>query len=385
MRGVFKVKICKRIGPGFLTSMEFLHRKVAWNAEGFSWTHDPKHTLAMADGFGFNGKKQLEQTKWKVTVALVSKTVGKDLRDGADGLDEQETQQYRSLVGTALFVGQDRPETQYATKEAARIMSGPTRAAECMLERLCKYYSDAPVLSWSFPYQEMPREIRAVTDANWAGERDCARRRVDGFTLVIICWRRIHQRSRLWRCQLQCVYISITKGAAHALEVRSAMVEFGLTFNVVCETDVSAGRATATRSGVGHVRHLDARLLWLQQLCAEGVVQVRARPGEHNEADLGTKMVGLRRMTSPFRGTLRPPVGWSSWMVAATLPAVAEAAKDCRVLFWNVRNMCETSGSFWICVGMVIVILTVLSGGPFANPISDDCSRQKETDENAAW
>ena len=29
----------------------------------------------------------------------------------------------------------------------------------------------------------------------------------------------------------------------------------------------------------------------------------------------------------------------------------------------------ETSGWFWICVGMVIVILTVLSGRPFANPI----------------
>ena len=56
-------------------------------------------------------------------------------------------------------------------------------------------------------------------------------------------------------------------------------------------------------------------------------------------------------------------------MVAVTLPAVAEAAKDCRVLLWNVRNMCETRGWFWICVGMVIVILTVLSGGPFANPI----------------
>ena len=44
MREVFKVKICERIGPGFLTSVEFLHRKVAWNAEGFSWTHDPTHT-----------------------------------------------------------------------------------------------------------------------------------------------------------------------------------------------------------------------------------------------------------------------------------------------------------------------------------------------------
>ena len=36
MREVFKVKICERIGPGFLTSAEFLHRKMEWNAEGFS-------------------------------------------------------------------------------------------------------------------------------------------------------------------------------------------------------------------------------------------------------------------------------------------------------------------------------------------------------------
>ena len=101
--------------------MEFLHRKVGWNAESFSLTHDPKHTLAMADGFGFNGKKQLEQTKWKVTVAPGSKTVGEGLRDGVDGLDEHETQQYRSLVGTALYVGQDRPETHYATKRSSEI------------------------------------------------------------------------------------------------------------------------------------------------------------------------------------------------------------------------------------------------------------------------
>ena len=88
------------------------------------------------------------------------------------------------------------------------------------------------------------------------------------------------------------------------------------------------------------------------------------------EADLGTMMVDLRRMTSLLkRRPLRPPMGWSSWMVAATLPAVAQAAKYCRVLTRNVRNMCEMSGWFWICVGMVIVILMVLSGGPFANPI----------------
>ena len=93
---------------GFLTSVEFLHRKVGWNAEGFSWTHYPKHTLATADGFGFNGKKQLEQTKWKVTVAPGSKTVGKDLRDGADGLDEQETQQITGWHSTVRWTRQTK-------------------------------------------------------------------------------------------------------------------------------------------------------------------------------------------------------------------------------------------------------------------------------------
>ena len=34
MRGVFKVEICERIGPGFLTSAEFLLKKMGWNAEG---------------------------------------------------------------------------------------------------------------------------------------------------------------------------------------------------------------------------------------------------------------------------------------------------------------------------------------------------------------
>ena len=139
MREKFKVKVCERVVPGFLTSVEILRRKVAWNAEDFFWIYD--HTLAWAVEFGFVGKKQLEQTK-SILVALGSKTMNKGLHDGADVLHERETQQCRSLLGTALNVGQDRPETQYATEESARFMSDPTRAVKCMLKRLCKHYSE---------------------------------------------------------------------------------------------------------------------------------------------------------------------------------------------------------------------------------------------------
>ena len=44
-----------------------------WKSCTGRWDGTLKVLLAMADGFGFNGKKQLEQTKWKVTVALGSK------------------------------------------------------------------------------------------------------------------------------------------------------------------------------------------------------------------------------------------------------------------------------------------------------------------------
>ena len=96
-----------------------------------------------------------------------SQTMNIGLHDGADVLDERETQQCRSLIGTALNVGQDRPETQYATEESARFMSDPTRAVKCMLKHLCKHYSEASVHSWSFQCPEMQCEVKVVTEACW--------------------------------------------------------------------------------------------------------------------------------------------------------------------------------------------------------------------------
>ena len=71
------------------------------------------------------------------------------------------------------------------------------------------------------------------------------------------------------------------------------------------KTDMTVGRATAARRGVGRVHHLDARLSWLQRLWAEGVMESQFRLGEHNEADLESKMIDS---TLLLKGTpLRPP------------------------------------------------------------------------------
>ena len=117
-----------------------------------------------------------------------SKTVNKGLHDGADVLDERETQQCRSLVGTALNVGQDRPETQYATKEAARFMSDPTRAVKCMLKRLCKHYREASVHSWSCSISR--NAVRGQSGERGILGRGIGRT-VDDGRLELFWWRRV--------------------------------------------------------------------------------------------------------------------------------------------------------------------------------------------------
>ena len=121
MRETFRVRVCERVDPGFLTTVEILRRKVVWNAEDFFWIYDPKHTLALANEFGFVGKKQLEQTK-SIFVTLGSKTMSKGSHDGADVFDEREKQQCRSLFGTSLTDEQDRSETPYTTELITRVL-----------------------------------------------------------------------------------------------------------------------------------------------------------------------------------------------------------------------------------------------------------------------
>ena len=161
--------------------------------------------------------------------------MNKGFNDGADVLDELETQQCRSLIGTALNVGKDRPETQYATEESARFMSGPTRAAKCMLKRLCKHHSEASVHSWSFPYQEMQCEVKVVTEAFWEGELD------DGRLDYLLDTYSSQQIVALSTAESE--YIS-RKDVAHALEIRSVLAVCGMTLKLMSKTDVKAGRGT---------------------------------------------------------------------------------------------------------------------------------------------
>ena len=53
----------------------------------------------------------------------------------------------------------------------------------------------------------------------------------------------------------------------------------------------SAAKGTASRLGLGKLRHVDTRYLWLQERVFSGHLQVQKIPGTANPADILTKAV----------------------------------------------------------------------------------------------
>ena len=59
-------------------------------------------------------------------------------------------------------------------------------------------------------------------------------------------------------------------------------------------TDSSAAKSFVSRRGLGRMRHLEIRDLWLQKEIRDGRVEVSKISGLKNPADLMTKVLGIK-------------------------------------------------------------------------------------------
>ena len=80
------------------------------------------------------------------------------------------------------FLALDRPDVQFAAKEAARGMAAPTARHQQILKRCARYLAGAPALCWRWPFQRWPGRIVVRSDTDWAG-CPLARRSPNGVTM----------------------------------------------------------------------------------------------------------------------------------------------------------------------------------------------------------
>ena len=84
-------------------------------------------------------------------------------------------------------------------------------------------------------------------------------------------------------------------GAVRGLGAQAMSAEVGIAGAegpLELHTDSSAAKGFACRRGAGKARHVETRLLWLQQAVAERRIRVKKVRGSENPADLLTKSLG---------------------------------------------------------------------------------------------
>ena len=82
---------------------------------------------------------------------------------------------------------------------------------------------------------------------------------------------------------------AMTKGAAQALGIMTLFDDFGLALRTVVHADASAAIWIVRRAGLGKLRHLNVRYLWLQDHLESSQMELCNVHGLENLADMLTK------------------------------------------------------------------------------------------------
>ncbi len=88
-------------------------------------------------------------------------------------------------------------------------------------------------------------------------------------------------------------YYAVVKAGAEAWGVQSLAADLGWKLPIEIFVDSSVAKAIASRLGVGKVRHMEVRFLWVQELVNEGKIVMKKVATKDNVADLLTKPLPL--------------------------------------------------------------------------------------------
>ena len=324
------IKRGPRIGSpkhGGVDSGHFLRRKIGWTAEGFTWQHDPVHVKTLIEAC-LGDKKPTSRD-----ISPSSKSVGKAVRDAADFLSFDETKEYQRLAATALYLAGDRLEIQNAVTILLRGMANPTKLHWLQLCRLASYLAAHPELELVYAYQELPSEVYAEVDADWAGCVETRRSTDGGFEFFGKClidgWSSTQQSIALSSGESELY--GICNGSARILWTAHLLKEMGFHMKAVVATDSSAAKGVSSRLGAGRIRHLETRCLWIQERVRAKELEIRKVWTDKNRGDMQTKPLDPTRFWMLMgllplgvrRGAITPEeeaLRWRSLLVALVEP-----------------------------------------------------------------
>ena len=269
-----------------IKTITILGRTLRWTAGGLEYEAGAEHVQKVLEAEGLD-----EGSK-----AAVSPAVKDD--ENRALLDEQELRReahhgFRSMGATLNYLGQDRSDIQYAVKEVCQGMAKPSEGGKARTKRVARYLLGARRLVWCYGEDDGDDEkikIDVYVDSDWAS--GWSRKSTSG-GMVVVNGAGVKHWSRTQKARAlssgEAEYCALVTGCAEGLGMQSIAEDLGWDSEVRLWSDSSAARSVGNRRGLGKMRHVELKWLWVQDAVKDGRVKLKRVLGSENVADHLTK------------------------------------------------------------------------------------------------
>ena len=171
---------------------------------------------------------------------------------------------------------------QFSAKEICRGMSKPKPSDFRKLKKLARFLVGMREVRWNYEWQseEESGVMRIMVDSDWAG-CTATRRSTSGGAIIagkhtLKTWATTQPTVALSSAEAE--YYALVDGAARGLAIKNTVNELGakmqtpIMTNVMLGTDSSSAKSFASRRGLGKMRHMEVKMLWLQNAVKDGQV-----------------------------------------------------------------------------------------------------------------
>ena len=216
-----------------------------------------------------------------------------DVIENSPILEGRQATTFRSGTMRCAYLARDRVDISEAVKCLARAMSKPRAGHVTQLKRLARYLKGVPRKAQQYPAQEpSTAHLEIHVDSDWAGDT-VTRRSTSG----VIAQRGRHMlrhsstvQNVIGLSSAESEYYALTKGGFTGLGLQSLFADWKVNLRLSLHTDSSSAKAVASRRGADKsTRHIQTRMLWLQERVAAKHLRVAKVATEPNPADMLTK------------------------------------------------------------------------------------------------
>ena len=302
MQSWFPIKIRAMIGGEIQDDKEvvILNRLLRWTPSGLEYEADPRHRSVLLEHFGLNGGNVRGLTQ------NGSKMETYDSYE-SEYLEGKDATMFRALTARLNYLSLDCPDLQFPIKQCSREMSNPMLGSWKPMKKIVRYLVNRKSVVWTFEWQTEQRTSYLMTDSDWGGNSKDRRSTSGGVWMIgnhcIKTWSATQGAYALSSAEAE-LYAMI-EGVTRAKGLRSLAEELGfsnLSNAIKLGTDSSAAKSFVCRRGLGKMRHLEIRDLWIQKEVQDGKLIVEKIPGEENPADLMTKILSTPEIIERLKG-----------------------------------------------------------------------------------